>query len=73
MSVIYRNLWCIENGDQYIFCIHVCLQGLAVSSWGTFQENKGWDYTQVPASIGEGNGTPLEYSCLENPMDRGAW
>ena len=22
---------------------------------------------------GEGNGTPLEYSCLENPMDRGAW
>ena len=23
--------------------------------------------------IGEGNGTPLQYSCLENPMDRGAW
>ena len=22
---------------------------------------------------GEGNGTPLPYSCLENPMDRGAW
>ena len=22
---------------------------------------------------GEGNGSPLEYSCLENPMDRGAW
>ena len=22
---------------------------------------------------GEGNGTPLQYSCLENPMDRGAW
>ena len=21
----------------------------------------------------EGNGTPLQYSCLENPMDRGAW
>ena len=33
-----------------------------------------------PASIpgpgrspGEGNGTPLQYSCLENPMDGGAW
>ena len=33
-----------------------------------------------PASIsglgrspGEGNGNPLQYSCLENPMDRGAW
>ena len=22
---------------------------------------------------GEGNGNPLEYSCLENPMDGGAW
>ena len=24
-------------------------------------------------SPGEGNGKPLQYSCLENPMDRGAW
>ena len=23
--------------------------------------------------IREGNGTPLQYSCLENPMGRGAW
>ena len=23
--------------------------------------------------FGEGNGIPLQYSCLENPMDRGAW
>ena len=22
---------------------------------------------------GEGNGNPLQYSCLENPVDRGAW
>ena len=25
------------------------------------------------SKVGEGNGTPLQYSCLENPMDRGAW
>ena len=25
------------------------------------------------ACYGEGNGTPLQYSCLENPMDGGAW
>ena len=25
------------------------------------------------AGGGEGNGTPLQYSCLENPMDGGAW
>jgi len=24
-------------------------------------------------SVGEGNGNPLQYSCLENPVDRGAW
>ena len=23
--------------------------------------------------IGEGNGNPVQYSCLENPMDGGAW
>ena len=23
--------------------------------------------------IREGNGNPLQYSCLENPMDKGAW
>ena len=28
-------------------------------------------FTRVPH--GEGNGTPLQYSCLENPMDGGAW
>ena len=25
------------------------------------------------SSNGEGNGDPLQYSCLENPLDRGAW
>ena len=33
------------------------------------------DLSSVPASgrsSGEGNGNPLQYSCLENPMDRGA-
>ena len=24
-------------------------------------------------SLGEGNGNPLQYSCLGNPVDRGAW
>ena len=28
---------------------------------------------QVVYIVGEGNGTPLQYSCLENPMDGGAW
>ena len=28
---------------------------------------------QLGTSPGEGNGNPLQYPCLENPMDRGAW
>ena len=34
------------------------------------------DLGSVPGSgrpPGEGNGSPLQYPCLENPMDRGAW
>ena len=27
----------------------------------------------VVCVVGEGNGTPLQYSCLETPMDGGAW
>ena len=27
----------------------------------------------VGKSSGEGNGNPLQYSCLENPIDRGVW
>ena len=28
---------------------------------------------ELERTPGGGNGTPLQYSCLENPMDRGAW
>ena len=32
-----------------------------------------WDLDDSRGLNGEGNGTPLQYSCLENPMDGGAW
>ena len=37
---------------------------------------KAGDVSLTPGlgrSPGGGNGNPLQYSCLENPMDRGAW
>jgi len=40
-----------------------------------FAYNAG-DLSSIPGSgrsPGEGNGNPLQCSCLENPMDRGAW
>ena len=36
--------------------------------WETQVQSLGWE-----KSPGEGNGNPLQYSCLENPMDGGAW
>ena len=40
------------------------------------QENSrdrgAWTLWTLPID-GEGDGTPLQYSCLENPMDGGAW
>ena len=38
-----------------------------VYPWG----HKELDMTELLS--GEGNGTPLQYFCLENPMDGGAW
>ena len=32
----------------------------------------GHEFEQA-LGTGEGNGNPLQYSCLENPVDRGAW
>ena len=33
-----------------------------------------FDYLNLSfISVGEGNGNPFQHSCLENPMDRGAW
>ena len=37
------------------------------------QCRKCWFHPGLGRSPGEGNGNPLEYSCLENPKDRGTW
>ena len=62
---------------------------LEVSSWDASSKEtwRLGEFSKVPVArasghhplgalgsmVGEGNGTPLQYSCLENPMDRGAW
>ena len=42
--------------------------------WNSRTGNLWWkNIKNMVASVGEGNGNPLQYSCLESPMDRGAW
>ena len=45
-------------------------------SYGKESAYNAGDLALIPESgrfLGEGNGYLLQYSCLENPMDRGAW
>ena len=51
-------------------------QGFPHNSVGKESACNSRDPGSVPGSRrspGEGNGNPLQYSCLENPMDRKAW
>ena len=62
-----------DDNVSYFLCIHRGFPGgSAVKNPPANAGNMGL----IPASRqspGEGNGNPLQYSCLENPMDRGAW
>ena len=51
-------------------------QGFPGGSDGKASTCNVGDLGSIPGlerSPGEGNGNPLQYSCLENPMDGGAW
>ena len=44
-----------------------------LQSMGSLQVRHDWTTSLSLSSIGEGNGNPLQNSCLENPGDGGAW
>ena len=67
---------------QFLFCIcrknlihRVCSVAMYLSDHEESACNAGdpGPITWPGRSSGGGNGSPLQYSCLENPMDRGAW
>ena len=52
------------------------MQGFPHFSVSKESDSNAGDLGSIPGSgrcPGEGNGNPLQYSCLENPMDSGAW
>ena len=55
---------------------HVLIDGGSVVKNLPIKAGDAGDMGLIPGfgrSPGGGNGNPLQYSCLENPMDRGAW
>ena len=62
----WNGLYCVNNGKARVWGEHQMLivadKWVGFLLWNCFYSNNG-----------EGNGTPLQYSCLENPMDGGAW
>ena len=76
-GITYQQKIRSKNGTVWANC--VCMNGRAtvhsqlgfpggsvVKNLPAMRENQG----SIP---GEGNGNPLQYSCPENPMDKGAW
>ena len=64
-TMYFQNIFIIQKGAQFPH-----------SSVGKESANNAGDLGSIPGSErspGEGNGNPFQYSCLENPRDRGAW
>ena len=59
-----------------IFQVEIWLLDIPGGSDGKASVYDVGDQGSIPGlerSLGEGNGNPLQYYCLENPMNRGAW
>ena len=62
--------------QEYWSGLHFLLQGIFPTPKGKESALNAGDLGLIPGmgrSLGEGNGNPLRYSCLENSMDRGTW
>ena len=62
--------------DNEIIHVYTLILGFSGGSDGKESACNVGDLDSIPGlggSPGEGNGYLLQYSCLENPMDRGAW
>ena len=70
----YLLLWVIKL--LRVFKLLWVFKGFPGGSDGKASAYNAGDLGLIPESgrsPGEGNGNPLQYSCLENPMDEGAW
>ena len=68
-------LFSTKPDAKYLY-FHFKISLFPGGSEGKASACKAGDLVSIPGlgrSPGEGNGNPLQYSCLENPMDGGVW
>ena len=82
---VHKVFFCVlqESVSPVLLCSGSSMVGLMKTSYkraGGSEVKASASNAGNPGSIpgsgrspGEGNGNPLQYSCLENPMDGGAW
>ena len=71
--ILKENIICYTN---YIECYTFLMEVSQVAQLVKNLPGNAGDLDSIPAlggPPGEGNSCPLQYSCLGNPMDRGAW
>ena len=80
LSVIVTSYWGVLTDPRIVKESFPSLLSLKLLREITFSGRESacqaGDTDSIPgwgSSPGEGNGNPLQYSCLENPIDRGAW
>ena len=78
LSMMFLRFIHVEvNGKMFFFYGRIiCSRASPHSSVSRESACSAGDLGLIPGSgrvFGEGNGNPLQYSCLENPMNRGAW
>ena len=77
-TVSYFCSWHLRSGSWILALLCVIVHNLGFPG-GSEVKASAWnarDPSLIPASgrsPGEGNGNPLQYSCLENPKEGGAW
>ena len=72
---LLQGIFPIQGLDPHLLCFRHC-RSFPCSSVGKESACSAGDLGSTPGLgryPGEGNGDPLQYPCLENLMDRGAW
>ena len=59
--------------NAYLLNPYITLPGGSGGKASAYNEGDLGSIPGLGRSHGEGNGNPLQYSCLENPMERGSW